>query len=557
MSKKVSAFQVYSEDQVHQRHARSYRNTAPRSQSKYDSPPHRSSRNTSSDWREDTKLDVRSQERRSSSPEIRRDRNYDYGKYDSRREESSSYIRDSRYNDDTRGSRLNAQVRYRSDDQFDRQSWERDDRCNDYPNDRGHTSKLRKDDYLVMDAQREATSKIIRSSTQYSDSDEECLHESLRSKKRQRSGQFSDDSQRRWSSDDDYADYKQGRKRTFSGDDYQSPSPPPHKEWRESRRYSPEEDRQNVRNYSDGSEESDIGHLAAPPPKKKKLKGSKKNGKGKDKKRKVGLQNSSVISSAKIQSLMDVKIPSSVKKQVEQSTVSAPSLPRFGESRSEFKFGHRTEDSSLSRNHEDDRNQSRYDEGSRSWSRFDDDSQRDLSFGRRDSESDKRTTSRSRKDSYSSRRSPDYEHRTYHVSDDEYDRDKSRHRKTSFNRDSKNSAELSSSRKRRQNSAEGRDWQRSGNRNSQRDRSPDFRACSDSDQDSDHGGRRSWRDERRDRQPKKKDDDRDKHQKEKKSKGKEEAKDGKDTKKASSVTKEKHDEQDVKWVTRCCLFLSH
>lgn len=562
MSKKVSAFQVYSEDQVHQRHARSYRNPPPRSQSNsYKSPPHRSGRNVSSDWREEVKIDSRRQGKQSSSPEVRRDRSYnDYDKYDSRRGDSGLFVRDSRYGEDTHRSantdHPGPQAQYRNEEVFDRRSWDRDDRHDDFVADRNRGSNRLKDDYLIVDVRRETMAKVPRGSAQYSDSDEECLHESLRRKKQSSQTYSDDEDQRRWSTDDDYADYRQLGKQTVSGANYRSPSPPPAKLRREGRHYSSEDEHQNARSYSDYGNESDRGRCAAPepPPKKKKVKGSKKNGKGKDKKRKAGgIQNSVLAPSMKIQSLMDVEIPTSVKKQIEQT--STPSLPRFGESRSEFKFGQQSEEAishNLPRSHDDERGRSRYDDGGRTRSRYDDDRypdrQRDTAIGRRDSESDKKGH-HSHKDSYSGRRSPDYDRRTYHHSDDEYDRDRDRQRRGSFSRDSRNSTDLLPGAKRkRQSSVERRDWQRGGNRNSQKDRSPEFRAYSDSDQDSEReGGRRSWRDERRDRQPKKKDDEKEKPQKgDKKSKSKQGS--SKDNKKSSVSKKEKHLDQDARWV---------
>ena len=504
-------------------------------------------------------MDARRQGKQSSSPEARRDRSYsDYDKYDSRRADPGLFVRDSRYSEDTRRSdsadRQVPQVQYRNDDQFDRQSWDRDDRRDSYVADRSQGSGRLKDDYLIVDVRRETTTKIPRRSAQYSDSDEECLHESLRRKKQSSQPYSDDEDQCRWSTEDDYPDYRQLGKRTLSGDSYRSPSPPPAKVRRE--RYSSEDDHQNARSYSDYGNDSDRGrHAPEPPPKKKKVKGSKKNGKGKDKKRKASsVQNSVLAPSMKIQSLMDVEIPTSVKKQIEQTTT--PSLPRFGESRSEFKFGQQGEETggrSLPRGHDEERGRSRYDDSSRARSRYDDDHYidrpRDSSaIGRRDSESD-RKGHHAHKDVYCSRRSPEYERRTYHHSDDDFahDHDRDRHHRASFSRDNRNSTDLLLGAKRkRQSSVERRDWQRSGNRNNQKDRSPDFRAYSDSDQDSEReGGRRSWRDERRERQPRKKDDERDKNQKgDKKSKSKQA--NSKDTKKSSVAKKEKHLDQEAR-----------
>ena len=571
MSKKVSAFQVYSEDQVHQRHARSYRNPQPRSQSgSYKSPPHRSGRNVIADWREDVKMDTRRQGRHSSSPEVRRDsRSYnDYDKYDSRRRDSNSYGRESRYREDAGQSdtvdHSAPQGRYRNDEEFERRSWERDDhRRDDYAADRDRGSNRLKDSYLIVEARRETADKVPRATAQYSDSDEECLHESLRRKK-QNSQTFSEDEdQRRWSTDDDYSDYRQLRKQTVISDNYRSPSPTPAKVRRQERRYSSEEGRVNAQSYSDYGDDSDRGRQAAPepPPKKKKAKGSKKKDKGKDKKRKAVVVQNSVLPpppSAKIQSLMDVEIPPSVKQQIEGQTQqsSTPSLPRFGESRSEFKFGQRSEDTgdhSLSRSHDEERGRSRYDDSGRTRSRYDDDrypDQRDLSGGRRDSESDKKGQ-HSHRESYSGRRSPDYDRRTYHHSDEEFDRDVDRQHRASFSRDSRNGSDvLSGAKRKRQSSVERRDWQRSGNRNTQKDRSPEFRTYSDSDQDSEReGGRRSWRDERRDRQPKKKDEERERIHKDKgDKKSKSRQGDSKDTKKSSGTKKEKHVDQEARYV---------
>ncbi|XP_076448137.1 uncharacterized protein LOC143284894 [Babylonia areolata] len=535
MSKKVSAFQVYSEDQTHQRHARSYRAAASsRSQpqpSKYSSPPPRSSRTTSMDWRDDVKMDSRVPARHSSSPEIRRDRNYSYDAYDRSREDPAA-LRDSRYGENARQNdsrdRHSVQTRYQTNDQYDRCSWEREERRDDYAGSRDRGGHVRKDDYLTtLDTHRQIPPKPVQSSANYTDSDDECLHETLRPKKHQAGSFRVEEDDRRWSTDDDYEDYKQVRKRALSGAAYHSPSPEPIKDWREGRQFNTQPDHRNMRTYSQSGEDSDREHSDAPPVKKKKVKSAKKNAKSKEKKNKAAVQKSTAAAS-KIQSLMDVKIPSSVKKQVEQSTTSNTSLPRLGEGRSDYKFGRNNDDATRSfpRSQDDDRTTSRYnDDSSRNRSRYDDDyyqdHRRDSSFGHRESESDRRGH-HSHKDSYSSRRSPDYDHRTYQQNDD-YERGRDRQRRNSFSRDGRNNTEVVGTKRKRQSSVERRDWSRSGGRAAPRDRSPDFGNYTDSDQDSERGGRRSWRDERRDRQPKKKDEDRERGQKgEKKSKSKQE-----------------------------------
>ncbi|KAL8558201.1 hypothetical protein ACOMHN_036290 [Nucella lapillus] len=540
MSKKVSAFQVYSD----QHHTRSYRPAAAaRSQtqsSKYQSPPPRSSRTSSMDWRDDVKMDSRGgQTRHSSSPEARRDRSYNYDAYSSQREEPAA-VRDTRYRDDVRqnGGRdhQSAQTRYRSDDQYDRRSWERDVRRDDYTSsaDRGN---LHKDEYLSsMDAKRQVPNKAAQNSTVYTDSDEECLHETLRRKKPLQ------EDDRRWSSDDDYGDY---RKRAHTGSTYRSPSLEQDNNWSSRRQYSPQPTQQHAMAYSHSGEDSD---LAPPPVKKKKLKGTKKNSKAKEKKRKLSVQASSPTeTSAKIQSLMDVKIPSCVKKQVEQTAGNSTTLPAsVGDSRTEFRFGRRGEDAvrSLPRSQDDSRTSSKYEDSSRNRSRYDSDYYHD--HHREPAESDRRGH-HTHKDSYSSRHSPDSDRRSYQQAND-FERGRDRPRRTSFSRDGRNSTEAVSTKRKRQSSVERRDWSRSGGRTTQRDRSPEFRNYTDSDQDSDRGGRRSWRDERRDRQPKKEDEDnRDREQKgEKKSKSKQDeaAKSSGRTKKSSGTKKESRQERE-------------
>ncbi|XP_070192987.1 polynucleotide 5'-hydroxyl-kinase NOL9-like [Littorina saxatilis] len=554
MSKKASAFQVYSEDQVHQRQSRSYRN--PQGDS-YKSPP-RSGRNHSTEWRDDSNIDSH-QGRRSTSPVGRSydNRTYkDYNDYDNQRLENNSYSRDPRYDENVRrnSSSDHTQARYCADEQFDR-SWEREelDRRDNYSvTNRERAGSRHQDDYLSVEPPRDTAVKVARVSAQYSDSDEECLHESLRRKK-QSSQQFSDnEDQRRWSTDDDYDDYRQTRKRILSDDNYHSPSPPPAKVWRDEQQYSSENDRPNTRNYPDYPVNSDKGRMVAPAPslKKKKVKASKKNTKGKNKKQKVAsLQNPAVGGSSKIQSLMDVQIPTSVKKQIEESS-STTALPRFGESRNEFRFSQGNEDSGRRGTSRDERPHSKYEDSNRNRSRQEDDDRfldrpRDQALRRRDSDSNRKANP-SHRDGYSGRqRTPDYDRRTYHHSDDEFDRQ----RRTNFSRDGRNGTDvLSGSKRKRQGSTERRDWQRGGNRNSQKDRSPDFRANSDSDQDSDREGRRrSWRDERRDRQPKKKDEEKDKnHRGDKKSKAKQaESKDAKKTP-VPAPKKEKRSDEDAR-----------
>lgn len=530
---KTSAYQIHIEDQARvqersysnslQSHNRSYESPPQRRTTRYESPLNlRKEKCSTADHRTDDRYD-RFDRRSRRSPGMETGILYKAAEinYDQRLRSGSEELKSSRYERESHLSsdfgKNRIEDRYWDRGRSDTRMW--DDRSNDFSEKRDCINIRPEKDYVMVELERNAQQRW--DTTKYSDSDDECLHESLRRK--QKSMCVLDaDNQPTWASNRYNLDnYAPGRKRKSLDQPQRassSLSPPVKVKCRE-RQLSHDSEIQNSKSFRAhqiASETLPETTSTSTTIKKKKTK-VKRNFQMKDKKRKAtntGVKGSASLSNKRaIPSLMDLEFPPSIKsKNLEETSEKNSGLRGTSD---ESRYVKRKNDQEG-----EDFTQSRF-KGHRTSHDFDDShhyykSARDSEFRRHDSDpeitrhaADLREFSQSRCLSHN-----EYDRRLEMGHSSRQDtfgssRNKPHEDARSISRINnlrgQESVSSSGSRRNRLSTNKHQESHRGTGRPNQ-ERSHEYHEHSDSDQDSDkEGARRSWREERRDRQPKKKD----------------------------------------------------